>query len=984
MVTHQLAGDAQHWWISIVTSRLGVEMTWDDFQGAFMDLYFQESVRSNLRMRFEELKQKDKTVREYQVEFDRLSRYGAHIIRDDRSRAKRFEHGLRDSIRVVVEPERLPTYVGVHKRPDVRGTPYGKSTMQPRPTQGLNKGCAHCGRTNHSSEMCRRAKNVCFRCGHAGHFIADCPNNGLAKPAQAIRVRLKRQMLFKFEKLSGVELVPLCLPIRTSGGGILHSLGIIRDIKVLVGDVSLPTDLIVLPLKGDDIIMGFDWLFRHFANLNCRGRKITFEIPGSSIVEFCGSKVTPRLPIISCLKAERLINEGCMGFLAVLVGEEKQSPKLEDIPVVSDFTEVFPEDIPDLPPSRDVNFTIELIPGTSLISKAPYRMVPSEIAELKKQLIELLEKGFIRPSSSPWGAPVLFVKKKDGSMKLCIDYRQLNQVTIKNKYPLPRIDDLLDQLQGANWFSKIDLRSGYHQVRIRDGDISKTAFRTRYGHFEFVVMPFGLTNAPAIFMDLMNRVFRPHLDEFVIVFIDDILVYSKSREEHSEHLRLILRRLKEEQLYAKLSKCEFWLQEVGFLRHLVSREGVAVDPAKVEAVTKWKEPSNVSEIRSFLGLAGYYRRFIENFSQIAKPLTQLLCKGVMFVWSESCEQSFRALKKRLTSAPVLTLSRPGVRYVMYTDASLSGKANVVADALSRKQVTVASLRSQWNLIEQMSQFHISIREENFGFLATLGIESNLLARIRDAQRQDGKFGPVCEKPEDFRQLGSILETTQCYLLKVEIEHQKPSGKLQPLPIPEWKWEKVSMDFVTGIPRSQKGNDSIWIVIQSLLHIFGVAYIRYWVQNYILVLPYHPQTDGLSERTIQTLEDMLRSCVLDSNQSWERSLPLIEFTYNNRFHASIGMAPYEALYELGQVHNVFHVSMLRKYHHDPSHVVNFESLQIQEDLSYEEEPVQILETRVKELRRKSITLVKILWTNHGTQEATWELESEMKKKYPLLF
>jgi len=487
-------------------------------------------------------------------------------------------------------------------------------------------------------------------------------------------------------------------------------------------------------------------------------------------------------------------------------------------------------------------------------------MVPSEIAELKKQLIELLEKGFIRPSSSPWGAPVLFVKKKDGSMKLCIDYRQLNQVTIKNKYPLPRIDDLLDQLQGANWFSKIDLRSGYHQVRIRDGDISKTAFRTRYGHFEFVVMPFGLTNAPAIFMDLMNRVFRPHLDEFVIVFIDDILVYSKSREEHAEHLRLILRRLKEEQLYAKLSNCEFWLQEVGFLRHLVSREGVAVDPAKVEAVTKWKEPSNVSEIRSFLGLAGYYRRFIENFSQIAKPLTQLLCKGVTFVWSESCEQSFRALKKRLTSAPVLTLSRPGVRYVMYTDASLSGldcvlmqenkviayasrqvhkhevnypthdielaaiifalklwrqylygenvqiftdhkslkylfsqkelnlrqrrwiellsdydceilyhpgKANVVADALSRKQVTVASLRSQWNLIEQMSQFHISIREEKFGFLATLGIESNLLARIRDAQRQDGKFGPVCEKPEDFRQLGSILETTQCYLLKVD-------------------------------------------------------------------------------------------------------------------------------------------------------------------------------------------------------------------------
>ena len=235
------------------------------------------------------------------------------------------------------------------------------------------------------------------------------------------------------------------------------------------------------------------------------------------------------------------------------------------------------------------------------ISQAPYRMAPAELKELKTQLQELVDKGFNRPSMSSWGAPVLFVKKKDDTMRLCIDYRKLNQVTVKNKYSLPRIDDLFDQLRGASVFSKIDLRSGYHQLRIRDSDVAKTAFRSRYGHYEFVVMPFGLTNAPAAFMDLMNRVFSPYLDRFVIVFIDDILVYSKSEKEHAKHLRLILRTLRNAQLFAKFSKCEFWLDKVGFLGHIVSAEGVSVDPQKVEAVSNWKRPTTVTEIHSFLG-----------------------------------------------------------------------------------------------------------------------------------------------------------------------------------------------------------------------------------------------------------------------------------------------------------------------------------------------------------------------------------------------
>ncbi|GKE69077.1 putative nucleotidyltransferase, ribonuclease H [Tanacetum coccineum] len=230
-----------------------------------------------------------------------------------------------------------------------------------------------------------------------------------------------------------------------------------------------------------------------------------------------------------------------------------------DISVVREYVDVFPKDLPGLPPLRQVECRIDLVAGATPVARSPYHLAPSEMQELSSQLPELQDKG--GPSHSPWGAPVLFVKKKDGSFQMCIDYRELNKLTVKNRYPLPRIDDLFDQLQGARYFSKIDLRSGYHQLRVHEEDIPKTAFRTRYGHFEFTVMPFGLTNALAVFMDLMNRVCKLYLDKFVIVFIDDILIYSKTKEEHEDHLRLVLKLLRGEKLFAKFSKCEFWLQE---------------------------------------------------------------------------------------------------------------------------------------------------------------------------------------------------------------------------------------------------------------------------------------------------------------------------------------------------------------------------------------------------------------------------------------
>jgi hypothetical protein len=365
-----------------------------------------------------------------------------------------------------------------------------------------------------------------------------------------------------------------------------------------------------------------------------------------------------------------------------------QGTSLNEIGIVREYPDVFPEELPGMPPDRDIEFIIKLLPGTPPISKRSYRMPVNELVELKKQIAELQSKGFIRPSSSPWEAPVLFVEKKDETQQMCVDYRSLNEVTIKNKYPLPRIEDLFDQMKGASVFSKIDLRSRYHQLKIRESDIPKTAFCTRYGLYEYTMMSSGLTNAPAYFMYLMSKVFMEFLDKFVMVFIDDILIFSKTEEEHEKHLRMVLEKLRSNQLYAKFSKCEFWLTEVTFIGHVISAGGIAVDPSKVKDVLNWMPPTNASEIRSFLGLAGYYRRFIKDFSKIAKPMTRLLEKNKDFNWTEECQVSFEELKKRLTSAPVLTLPDITKKFDIYCDASQHGLGCVLMQ--DRQVVSYAS------------------------------------------------------------------------------------------------------------------------------------------------------------------------------------------------------------------------------------------------------------------------------------------------------
>ncbi|GKC79293.1 putative reverse transcriptase domain-containing protein, partial [Tanacetum coccineum] len=343
----------------------------------------------------------------------------------------------------------------------------------------------------------------------------------------------------------------------------------------------------------------------------------------------------------------KLADGKIVGISAKKEEDKSKGKQLKDVSFVRYFPEVFPEDLPGLPPARPVELQIDLILRAAPVAQAPYRLDLSEMKELSEQLQELSDKCFIRPSSSPWGAPVLFVKKKDGSFRMCIDYRKLNKLTVKNRYPLPRIDDLFDQLQGSSIYSKIDLRSGYHQLRVREQDISKTTFRTRYGHYEFQVMPFGLTNAPA------------------------------DKKEHEKHLKTILELLKKEKLYAKFSKCEFWIPKVQFLGHVINSRGIHVDPAKIESIKDWASPKTPTEIRQFLGLAGYYRRFIEGFSKIAKSMTKLTQKGVKFDWGEKEENAFQLIKQKLCSAPILALPEGSEDFVVYCDASHKGLGAVL-------------------------------------------------------------------------------------------------------------------------------------------------------------------------------------------------------------------------------------------------------------------------------------------------------------------
>ena len=782
-------------------------------------------------------------------------------------------------------------------------------------------------------------------------------------------------------------------------------------------------------------------------------------------------------------------------------------PSMSDLLVANQ--DLFPSKLPGLPPHRGVTHAVPLEAGHKPLSRPVYRLAPKELEECRTQVEDLLSQGLIRPSSSPFASPVLFVPKKEGTLRMVIDYRPVNKITIQDKYPIPRIDELLDSLQGAQYFSSLDLLSGYHQVRLNESDIPKTAFRTPMGLYEFLVLPFGLTNAPATFQRLMNTIFHDFIREgFVVVYLDDLLVFSKTEEEHIVHLQRVFDRLREHKLYAKLTKCSFFKEELQYLGHIVGRGGLKVDPKKISVVHDWPVPVNVHDVRRFLGLANYFRKFIQGYSRLASPLTELTGSNTPWTWTGQQQAAFEGIKHALTRAPVLALPDPSKPYKVICDASDFGvggvltqdgraiaffsrklnaaernyhttekelaavmyalkewrcyllgnqftvvtdhKANSflqeqsflsprrarwaeflqifdivwlwepgrtnVADPLSRSPallvVTRGSLQSgagprgkspsvgshgvgaramdcdgaadpiqltpsltgceHWlpKLKEAYSDDPWLKRKQNrrklvyegglwlkdtriyvpMHHIDSDGVEGNLRRDIIDALHGPPHVGhPGRTKTvelvtrswwwpglyEDVKDFVAFCDSCQ----KVKPSTQVPAGLLQPLEIPKRKWQSISMDLITGLPRTRAGFDAIWVVVDRLskcAHFattttnadaqdiaellrtrvymnhgapieivsdrdprftakFSQALFKLTGCRSALSTAFHPQTDGQTERVNRILEDYLRHYVGPRQTDWDTHLPEAEFAYNNSWQASINTTPFRLTY-----------------------------------------------------------------------------------------
>ncbi|KAI3748391.1 hypothetical protein L6452_11427 [Arctium lappa] len=1236
--TAMLKSEALSWW-EVVCNLKGAEevarMTWEEFKVLFNDKFCPRIAVKQLEEEFLRLEQGTMTVREYTTSFTEKARFVEYYVSTEERRAERYIGGLKASIRefvLAMEPTTFQAAVNAaearekekNRQEAERGnikrkwegpsneTKKSKFSGPERKTWQGQTGGSQNGKWEEKRPEVSKSKGRVFQMTATeaeetpdvvtGTFLVNSVHARVLFDSGANRSFVSTALCDYLHRVP--KPLSSALEVETADDNRMTIKEEYDDCDIQIDGRSIPLRLLPMTLGEFDIIIGMDWLAENQARIMCNKKIIQIELPDSGIIVIYGDRRNRKSSMISMAKARRCVRKGCQSYLAYVIDAKKEKKSMEDIAIVREFSEVFPDDLTSLPPERQVEFQIDLVPRAAPIARAPYRLAPSEMKELMSQLQELLDKGFIRPSTSPWGAPVLFVKKKDGTMRMCIDYRELNKVTIKNRYPLPRIDDLFDQLQGACYFSKIDLRSGYHQLK-----------------------------------------------------------------EHEQHLQAVLSLLKREKLYAKFSKCEFWLREVQFLGHVVTQEGIKVDPTKVDAIKRWEPPRTPSEVRSFLGLAGYYRRFIEDFSRIVTPLTSLTKKGVKFEWKPAQEEAFEVLKEKLSTAPILTLPEGTEGFVVYSDASKlglgcvlmqqgkfiayasrqlkdhekrypthdlelaavvfalkiwrhylygvkcqiytdhkslkylfdqkelnmrqqrwmellkdydceilyhPGKANVVADALSRKErsdrVRIKAMRIEvtpsWtdelkkvqeealtekNLKAERMVGVVSLLEDNNQglkcykgriWIPRLGNFRNQV--LDEAHKSRYSIHPGNNKMyRDFRQsywwpglkkdIAHYVE--RCLTcLQVKVKHQRPYGKLQPLEIPMWKWDHITMDFVTKLPRTPKGYDAIWVIVDRLtksahflpiketysmeklakLYIdeivtrhgvplsivsdrdsrftstFWQSFQRELGSRVKLSTAYHPQTDGQSERTIQTLEDMLRACAIDFSGSWEGHLPLIEFAYNNSYHASIQVAPYEALYgrkcrtplcwnevgekqlagpeivqqttdkinqirerlkiaqdrqksyadkrrkpiefqvgdkvmlkispwkgvvrfgkrgklspryigpykiikrvgevayklelpeELQGIHNTFHVSNLRKCLADESTEVTLKDVKVDKTLSYIEEPEAIVDRKVRKLRNKEITLVKVQWRHHKGPEATWEPEKEMRLKYPHLF
>ncbi|GJZ12300.1 putative reverse transcriptase domain-containing protein [Tanacetum coccineum] len=773
-------------------------------------------------------------------------------------------------------------------------------------------------------------------------------------------------------------------------------------------------DLMPVELGSFDVIIGMDWLAKYHALIVCDEKVV--RIPyGDEVLIIRGDNCDSgsKLNIISCTRTHKYIEKGCQVYLAQVTskkaGDKSEEKRLEDVSIVREFPEVFPEDLPGLPPARQVQFQIDLVPGAAPVARASYRLAPAEMQELSTQLQELSDRGFIRPSSSPWGAPVLLSRGKKRKRWFFLDV-----------YRLPV-------------YSKIDLRSGYHQLIVREEDILKTAFRTRYGHYEFQVMPFGLTNAPAVFMDLMNRVCKPYLDRFVIVFIDDIYIYSKSRKEHEGHLKLILS-IERRGIVRQVSKLEKGKLQIQLMRKLGEGHSLRIPPTQgsreelyhtrprawcssvcledVETLPVWYKVRCVHRSQEF---ATHYR------SEGAEYETTKLVRVV-----ERLRLRFDIIQERrtwvkTTLKQILSASSEARKEENFINKDLHGMINKLEP---RAGGTLCLNKQSW--IPCFGELRALIMHESHKSKYSIHPDHKDVTKTLQATvtGQDTIWVIVdrLTKSAHFlhmREDDTLEKLTRLYLKEVVSKHGVPVSIIS--------------------DRDGKFTSHFW---KSLNKALGT--------RLDMSTAYHPETDGQSERTIQTLEDMLRACVLNFRKGWDKHLPLVEFSYNNSYHTSFKAAPFEALYgrkcrspicwaevgdsqltgpeiihettekivqiksriqaardrqksyadiiakvgtvsyrlelpeKLSRVHSTFHVSKLKKCMADEPLAIPLDEIQVDDKLNFIEEPVEVMDREVKRLKQSRILIIKVRWNSKRGPEFTWEHEDQMQKKYPHLF
>ncbi|XP_075499143.1 uncharacterized protein LOC142537518 [Primulina tabacum] len=925
-----LTKTARIWWEATKVTIDVQTLKWNEFKDLFYDKYFPSDVKARKVKEFLELKQGTMSMNDYILKFEEGCLFVPFIASNYKDRAKHFMRGLRAEIRRDVRMSKANSYKEIVEKALM--AEYDEKEIE---CEGVGHIAINCTQSSGNGRVQVRIFSLTKEGINPDSSIISGTILISGKVATALIDTGATHSFISEQFMRSLGLAPIGEIVHFSivlpSGDYIHSSSVIRACPVQVDEELLNSDLIFIPMIEFDVILGMDWLSTYRAVIDCVAKTVHFPLGRGDCRVFTGLGTSLDLSFISYLQMQRMLVKGCYGFLASVVDITREgSGNVSDIDIVRDYLDVFADDVPGLPPDREVEFVIDIIPG-------------------------------------------------------------------------------------------------YHQLKVKECDIPKTAFRTWYGHYEFLVMSFGLTNDPYVFMDLMNRVFKPYLDKFVIIFIDDILIYSKTRDLHREHLRIVLQQLRDDKLYAKFKKCEFWREQVAFLGHIVSKEGIAVDPAQIEAVKKWPIPLTVAEqafqvlkdkLTSSLALA--LLQGVEDFV----VYTDVFKKGLGALLMQRDHKSHKYL---FTQKELNMCQRRWLELMKDYDCTISyhpGKANVVADALSRKSCLQLGYMIQKPLLLDLQISEIALVEEG-----------RICVPVGDAIRRD------------------VL--TEAHTAPYSV-HPGGTNMYQDLRRLYW-WPCMKKDIAAFVSEcltcQQKGYNSIWVIVDRLTkssHFLPVKmtysmtqYAERYVEEIVRLhgIPVSIVSDHdtrkcrsplywdqvgerkmLEPELVQKMVDVValirqRMKTVQFRQTSYanvRRRPL-EFNVGDQVFVKISplkgvmrfgkkcklsprnIGPFEILDRIGErayrlalpldfdrVHTVFHVSMLRKYLSNPSHVLRHKALDLLPNLSYEEVPVQIIDSKVKVLRNKEIGFVKVLWRNHVIEEATWELEEDMRQRYPDLF